>query len=197
MEPRRLHILVVEDNNGDYLLIQDMLHAVRDFAKDISHVESLQDAIDHVQRQKTDVILLDLSLPDSYGIDSFSRLNEANPAVPILILSGLSDTKFAHDAVKIGAQDYLVKGEFEEKLLAKSVLYAIERKANMEMLRQSQASYKLLFGKTTRFPWLSAIDDYRIVKVNQFAIEHFGYSEEELLKMQVQDLHLRGARIPE
>ncbi|MCB0820966.1 MAG: PAS domain S-box protein, partial [Bacteroidetes bacterium] len=189
MEPRRLHILVVEDNNGDYLLIQDMLHAVRDFAKDISHVESLQDAIDHVQRQKTDVILLDLSLPDSYGIDSFSRLNEANPAVPILILSGLSDTKFAHDAVKIGAQDYLVKGEFEEKLLAKSVLYAIERKANMEMLRQSQASYKLLFENNPIPMYIRNREDYRIVKVNQSAIEHFGYSEEELLKMQVQDLH--------
>jgi PAS domain S-box-containing protein len=189
MEPLRLNILVVEDNNGDFLLIQDMLFAVRDFAKDVSHAGSLQDAIDCVQKQKIDVILLDLSLPDSYGIDSFTHLNQANPTVPILILSGLSDARFAHDAVKIGAQDYLVKGEFEEKLLAKSILYSIERKASMELLRQSQASYKLLFENNPIPMYIRNRDNYRIIKVNQSAVEHFGYTEEEMLRMRVKDLH--------
>ncbi len=189
MEPLRLNILVVEDNNGDFLLIQDMLFAIRDFAKDVSHSESLQDAVEYVKKHKTDVILLDLSLPDSYGIDSFTHLNQANPAVPILILSGLNDTRFAHDAVKIGAQDYLVKGEFEEKLLAKSILYSIERKSSMEMLRQSQASYKLLFENNPIPMYIRSRDHYRIIKVNQSAVEHFGYSEEEMLHMRVHDLH--------
>ncbi|HOY49234.1 MAG TPA: PAS domain S-box protein [Flavobacteriales bacterium] len=189
MKTQRLQILIVEDNTGDFLLIQQMLHEIRDFSKDIIHVTSLQDAIHSVQTSEPDVILLDLSLPDSYGFDSFQRLNGISPAIPILILSGLNDTRFAHEAVKNGAQDYLVKGEFEEKLLAKSILYSIERKLSMELIRQSQASYKLLFENNPIPMYIREKDGLRILKVNQSAIDHFGYSEEEFLKMQVSDLH--------
>ncbi|MFM2286358.1 MAG: hypothetical protein RLZZ543_1855 [Bacteroidota bacterium] len=189
MKAQRLQILIVEDNTGDFLLIQQMLHEIRDFNKDIIHVSSLQDAISSVENNTPDVILLDLSLPDSYGFDSFQRLNNSNPVIPILILSGLNDTRFAHEAVKNGAQDYLVKGEFEEKLLAKSILYSIERKSSMESVRQSQASYKLLFESNPIPMYIREKDGMRILKVNQSAIDHFGFSEEEFLKMQVTDLH--------
>ncbi len=189
MKTQRLQILIVEDNTGDFLLIQQMLNESRDFSKDIIHVTSLQDAISSVEASDPDVILLDLSLPDSYGFDSFQRLNAVNPSIPILILSGLNDTRFAHEAVKNGAQDYLVKGEFEEKLLAKSILYSIERKSSMELIRQSQASYKLLFENNPIPMYIREKDGLRILKVNQSAIDHFGYSEEEFLHMQVTDLH--------
>ena len=189
MKTQRLQILIVEDNTGDFLLIQQMLNEIRDFSKEIIHVTSLQDAIDAVNTRVPDVILLDLSLPDSYGFDSFVRLNSVNPAIPILILSGLNDTKFAHEAVKNGAQDYLVKGEFEEKLLAKSVLYSIERKSSMELIRQSQASYKQLFENNPIPMYIRAKNSLQILKVNQSAIDRFGYSEAEFLNMQVSDLH--------
>jgi len=189
MNSKRLHVLIVEDNTGDFLLIQEMLHEIRDFRKDISHVTSLQEAIEVIGSNAPDVILLDLSLPDSYGIDSFIRLNEIHPSLPILILSGLNDTRFAHDAVKNGAQDYLVKGEFEEKLLAKSILYSIERKASVELLRQSQSSYKLLFESNPIPMYIRNKEDFKIIKVNQSAIDHFGYSEEEFIGMEVFDLH--------
>jgi PAS domain S-box-containing protein len=192
MNPKRLHILIVEDNMGDFLLIQEMLHEIRDFPKDISHVSSLQEAISILADKPADVILLDLSLPDSYGIDSFIRLNEIHPAVPILILSGLNDTRFAHDAVKNGAQDYLVKGEFEEKLLAKSILYSIERKSSVEMLRQSQSSYKLLFESNPIPMYIRNKENFKIIKANQSAVDHFGYSEEEFIGMDVLDLHPPG-----
>ena len=167
MEPKRLHILVVEDNLGDFLLIQEMLNAIRDFGKEVSHVTTLSEAIEHLRNNQVDVVLLDLSLPDSYGIDSFSRLNITSSSIPILILSGLSDTKFAHEAVKIGAQDYLVKGDFEENLLSKSILYSIERKASMELLRQSQSSYKLLFENNPIPMYIRDMDNFSIIKVNQ------------------------------
>ena len=186
---KRLQILVVEDNAGDYLLIEQMLLEIRDFQKDIIHVDALADAIQNLQQKSFDVILLDLSLPDSYGIDSFFRLSQHAPQTPVLILSGLNDMRFAHDAVKNGAQDYLVKGEFEEKLLAKSITYSIERKNSMELLRESQETYRLLFENNPIPMYIREKDSFKIVGVNQSAVSHFGYSEEEFLQMTVTELH--------
>ncbi len=186
---RRLQILVVEDNAGDYLLIEQMLLEIRDFQKDIVHVDALAHAIQHLQTKSFDVILLDLSLPDSYGIDSFFRISQHSPQTPVLILSGLNDTRFAHDAVKNGAQDYLVKGEFEEKLLAKSITYSIERKNSIELLRESQETYRLLFENNPIPMYIRQKDTFQIVGVNQSAVWHFGYSEEEFLQMKVTELH--------
>ncbi len=189
MKNQRLQILIVEDNIGDFRLIEQMLLEIRDFSKDIIQASTLQEAIQAVIDHKPDVILLDLSLPDSHGFDTFQQLNNVNSCIPILILSGLNDTRFAHEAVKNGAQDYLVKGEFEEKLLAKSLLYSIERKSSTELIRQSQASYKLLFENNPIPMYIRAKDSFQILKVNQSAIDHFGYSESEFLKMKVTDLH--------
>lgn len=186
---KRLHILVVEDNAGDFILIEQMLQEIRDFQKEIVHVTTLGNAIDFMDQQGCDVILLDLSLPDSYGIDSFHRLSNLYPQTPIIIMSGLNDTRFANEAVKQGAQEYLVKGEFEERLLAKSISYSIERKANMEMLRENQETYRLLFENNPIPMYIRAKDSLKIVGVNQSAIDHFGYSEEEFLSKMVTDLH--------
>lgn len=185
----RLQVIVVEDNAGDFLLIETMLLEIRDFQKDIVHVTTLADALKALHTVPVDVVLLDLSLPDSYGIDSFTRISQAVPNIPVLILSGLNDMRFAHDAVKNGAQDYLVKGEFEEKLLAKSITYSIERKRSIELLRESQETYKLLFEHNPIPMYVRQKDSFRILGANQSAIDHFGYSEEELLQMTVTDLH--------
>jgi len=184
-----LTILVVEDNAGDFLLIQQMLFEIKDFSKSIIHADTLQLAIEATELNRIDVILLDLSLSDSFGIDSFLRLSEVVPQTPILILSGLNDKTFAKDAVKNGAQDYLVKGEFEEKLLSKSILYSIERKAGVELLRQSQETYKLLFENNPIPMYIREKDSYRIIKANQSFVQHFGYSQEDFLEMTIFDLH--------
>lgn len=186
---RRLHILVVEDNSGDYLLIEQMLLEIRDFQKEIYHVDTLTEALKTLSLQKIDVVLLDLSLPDSYGIDSFTRISQAVPHTPVLILSGLNDMRFANEAVKNGAQDYLMKGEFEEKLLSKSITYSIERKNSIEMMRESQETYRLLFENNPIPMYIRERESFRIVGVNQSAILHFGFTEEEFLKMSVTDLH--------
>jgi len=184
-----LTILVVEDNAGDFLLIQQMLFEIKDFSKSIIHADTLQLAIEATKANQIDVILLDLSLSDSYGIDSFIKLSEVVPQTPILILSGLNDKTFAKDAVKFGAQDYLVKGEFEEKLLSKSIQYSIERKAGVELLRQSQETYKLLFENNPIPMYIREKDSYKIIKVNNSSVQHFGYSTEDFIGMTIFDLH--------
>ena len=184
-----LTILVVEDNAGDFLLIQQMLFEIKDFSKSIIHADTLQLAIEATKANQIDVILLDLSLSDSYGIDSFLKLSEFVPQTPILILSGLNDKTFAKDAVKNGAQDYLVKGEFEEKLLSKSILYSIERKSGVELLRQSQETYKLLFENNPIPMYIREKNSYKIIKANNSSEQLFGYSLEDFLGMTIFDLH--------
>lgn len=133
-----LNILVVEDNSGDFLLLKENIHLCKTLVADIHLAETLGEAIDHLRDNKPDIIFLDLFLPDSSGLDSFTELKEYVTNAAVIILSGLSDTKTALEAITLGAEDYLGKGEFDEKLLEKTMMYSMERKRNMETLRQSQ-----------------------------------------------------------
>jgi len=180
-----LKILIIEDNLGDFVLLEHMLADLKNLQKEVLHVETLSNGIALLESQQIDIILLDLTLPDSYGIESFKRINSQFPFLPVLILSGLSDKNFAHDAVKLGAQDYLVKGEFDAALLEKSIIYSIERKTSLEIIRHSEETYKHLFefNPLPIIIWNSK--SAAIVKANQAAILHYGYSEEEFLEKNI------------
>jgi signal transduction histidine kinase len=127
----RIHALLVEDNPGDARLIREMLREGRagQTPVEVAHVVSLAAGLDHVVRQPTDVVLLDLTLPDSSGFDTFARAHARAPSVPIVVLSGLDDEETAVRAVQAGAQDYLVKGQVDGGLLVRALRYAIERQA--------------------------------------------------------------------
>jgi signal transduction histidine kinase len=113
--------LLVEDNPGDARLLRALLPD----GFDLVHVERLADAIPAAR--DADVVLLDLSLPDSHGLETFRRLHAAVPDVPVLVLTGLDDDEGAVRAVREGAQDWLVKGQVETELLGRALRYAIER----------------------------------------------------------------------
>jgi PAS domain S-box-containing protein len=176
-----LKILIIEDNLGDFVLLEQMLMRLQELRKDIFHVESLSDGMNLLESQLFDIVLLDLTLPDSYGIESFKKINEASPSIPILILSGLSDKKFALEAVKQGAQDYLVKGEFEENLLEKSIIYSIQRKQDLQLVRHSEETYKLLFEYNPIPVFIWDATTLQIIKVNNAALNHYEYDENEFL----------------
>jgi signal transduction histidine kinase len=124
-EPIRL--LLVEDDANDALLLRRMLASVRSARFAITQAERLGDALARLAAERFDVVLLDLSLPDSQGLETFSRVDAAAPAVPVVVLSGLTDEAVSVSAVQRGAQDYLVKGQVTGDLLARAVRYAIER----------------------------------------------------------------------
>jgi phosphoserine phosphatase RsbU/P len=126
VEPYRA--LLVEDNPGDARLIEAMIGLHGGDVFKIEHVERLSEAIQRAEAGGLGVILLDLSLPDSHGLDTFARLHAHAPNVPIIVLSGLNDTRIAVQAVHDGAQDYLIKGEVEGQLLVRAMRYAMERK---------------------------------------------------------------------
>jgi signal transduction histidine kinase/cellulose biosynthesis protein BcsQ/CheY-like chemotaxis protein len=123
----RTRVLLVEDNEGDQRLLEAAL-AEGDRAQiDLCHVSRLADAVSWLGRESFDLILLDLFLPDSQGLNSIAQAGQAAPGVPILVLTGLDDEATAVRALEIGAQDYLVKGKFDGKQLVRAIRYALAR----------------------------------------------------------------------
>jgi signal transduction histidine kinase len=125
---RAVEILLVEDNPGDARLLRETLREAPSFGHVLTHVERLAEAQARLRAEGADVLLLDLSLPDAHGLDTVQRASEAAPDVPIIVLTGLDDQTVALQAVQAGAQDYLVKGQFDATLLTRSIRYAMERK---------------------------------------------------------------------
>lgn len=148
-----LKILVVEDNFADFLLLKENVHLSKTVVADLHLADTLTAAIDYLQQNKPDIIFLDLYLPDSIGLSSFNQLKEYAAGSAVIILSGLSDTKTALEAIALGAQDYLAKGEFDEKLLEKTIAYSIERRKNMETLREANERYSLVTKATHDIIW--------------------------------------------
>jgi signal transduction histidine kinase len=137
MNRELIHILLVEDNLGDAQLFQDILDlSVESQTWNVTHVMRLAEALVQLDSDPVQVILLDLSLPDSQGLQTLVTLREKAPTLPIVILTGLNDEQLAITAVRQGAQDYLVKGLVSGGTITRSMFYAIERKKN-EMAMQS------------------------------------------------------------
>ena len=123
-----MQILLVEDSASDAALLQEniLLSGATDIS--ISVVQSLNEAKDHLKNNHTDAVLLDLTLPDSSGLETVTRLRNACPDMPIVVLTGVDDVKTGVEAVRTGVQDYLVKGLTDGRLIARAIHYSIERK---------------------------------------------------------------------
>ncbi len=133
-----LRILLVEDNPGDADLIQDMLPANDDSGFTIKCVTRLADAVDHLRQKDTDLALLDLDLPDSQGIDTVRAARRAAPELPIVVLTGHQDESIGIAAVKVGAQDFLVKGQTHGNQLSRVIRYAVQRQGAEDRVRESE-----------------------------------------------------------
>ena len=121
-------ILLVEDNPGDARLIRELFRDIQGRSFDILTAESFRQAHDRLKEHRVDLALVDLSLPDSHGLDTFRKLAESYPSLPQVLLTGLNDQETAIQAVREGAQDYLLKGEVDGHILIRAIDYAIERK---------------------------------------------------------------------
>jgi diguanylate cyclase (GGDEF)-like protein len=132
----KIKVLLIEDDPAYTGLLRRTLSKEKSPQFDLESASGLQAGLERLGQGGTDVILLDLSLPDSQGLDTFHRVHTQAPAVPILILSGCEDEKLALEAVAKGAQDYLVKGQVDGKMLSRVMRYAIERKRAEEALAE-------------------------------------------------------------
>ncbi len=132
---KKVKVLLVEDNPGDVRLLRETLGEVTSTQFELAHVERLDEALEQLDHEHFDVVLLDLSLPDAQGFDTFVQVHEQAPDVPIVVLTGFDDETLAVQAVRKGAQDYLVKGQIDSNLLVRAMRYAIERQQAEEVLR--------------------------------------------------------------
>lgn len=178
-EAIRYRLLVVEDNPGDFVLLKAYLRQTDLFIEQIEHAVNMTEAADLIRENVFDLALLDLSLPDSTGVDSVVTLNRLIPHTPIIVLSGLTTIEVAIESISLGVQDYLIKGEFNEKLLAKSIQYSIERKKTIRHLQESNERFQFVNKATqdTIWEW-----DYKTGKGTwgEGLIKIYGYAEEDL-----------------
>lgn len=145
-------VLLVEDDPGDALLLKEMLEHQECKAR-IIVVERLSEGISYLQQNTCDIVLLDMNLPDSSGLPTMTRLLDSAPNIPIIVLTGISDESFGVEAVKSGAQDYMIKGDIDGRLLKRSMFHAVERKKLEIALKQT----KDLFERQARIDYLTGI----------------------------------------
>lgn len=138
----KVEILLFEDNPGDECLIGEMLEEFADFPYELKTVKTLNEGLSLLKDNSFNVILSDLRLPDSDGIDTYLDIRATSTWIPIIILTATDDEKIGIDAVKKGAQDYLIKGQVDGRLLKRSIQYSIERKRSEEMLANIELSRK-------------------------------------------------------
>ena len=125
---RSIQLLLVEDNPADARFVQELLRESEDGPGfQVLHVESLERAMQIIQEHTFDAALIDLSLPDSTGLSTFSKLKNAQPDLPTIILTGLDDEEVAKRAITLGAHDYLPKKHLNGKLLLGMIHYAVDR----------------------------------------------------------------------
>ncbi len=139
MFQKALRVLLIEDNTDDALLLRHCLAKIPEQIE-IHHCERLAEALEYLANGQADIdaVLMDLGLPDSKGIDTFNRVRGQAPRIPVVILSGMDDEQLAIQAVRAGAQDYLVKGEANAQLLVRALYYAVERMKYEEGLRRAR-----------------------------------------------------------
>jgi diguanylate cyclase (GGDEF)-like protein/PAS domain S-box-containing protein len=127
-------LLLVEDSAGDARLLREMLNDSGTYSTELTHVEQMSEAENHLVERSVDLILLDPGLPDVQGLEAVRRARAAAPHTPLVVLTGLDDESFALQALQEGAQDYLIKGQIDARGLMRALRYAVERKLMEEAL---------------------------------------------------------------
>ncbi|MBD2102479.1 response regulator [Leptolyngbya sp. FACHB-261] len=183
MEHRAIHVLLIEDNPGDARLLQELLREVTSVQIELEPVDCLSKGLQRHNEASFDVILLDLSLPDSQGFHTFERLHTHAREIPIIVTTGLNDETLALRAVQEGAQDYLVKGQITGELLVRSIRYAIERKRAEQKIREQAA----LLDIATDAILVRDLEN-RILFWNKGAERLYGWKGEEALGQKTDEL---------
>ncbi|MGM0479709.1 MAG: response regulator [Bacteroidota bacterium] len=173
----KIEILLVDDNPADLFYIKEVIQDDTNIDAVFHEAKTLHEAREKIDQESVDVVLLDLFLPDADGIDTFHKIMKDDAHYGIIVLSGLNDEETALQTVQAGAQDFLTKGEFDGKLLEKTIIYSIERKRNERLIKQSNEKYKQLFDLSPLPLFIIQSDNKQIIQSNKQAQKTFGYDE--------------------
>ena len=153
-----IKVLLIEDNIGDAELIEEMLNDVEFKNFNLTNVETLEEGLNYLKSGNFDILLLDLGLPDSNGIQTLLKVHDQNNEIPIIILTGLNDEEVGLDALREGAQDYLVKGNVNSDLLSKSISYSIERNNAEKRLKETIEELERSNDELQQFAYITSHD---------------------------------------
>jgi signal transduction histidine kinase len=170
-----INILLVEDNPGDARLVMELIKGSGNSAADFTHVEYLQEALTALKQNRFDVVLLDLNLPDCSGLKTIEKITEHNPNVPIVILSGLDDEEITLQSLRRGAQDYLVKGQFDSQLLTRSISYSIERSQAEKEIRRANRALQVI-SESSQVLVRTSNDQELLQKICDIIVSPGGYA---------------------
>ena len=170
-----IRVLLVEDSQSDAELFQIYLKQVRSADYRIEVAETVADGVAVLKSSPVDIVLADLNLPDSFGIDTCRKLHEAAPSVPIIVLTGLAAEEKALEAMQVGAQDYLVKGEIDRNVLSRAIRYSIERQRATDMQRQSDDRMRLITEQLPAVLWTTDTDLRITPPSTAFLIDNGGH----------------------
>ena len=183
MDNAPIRILLVEDNAGDSRLLREILREIPTAKFQLTPAERLAEALARLAAESFDLVLTDLTLPDSQGLETFQKIHAQARHTPVVVLSGVDDESLAITAVREGAQDYLVKGHLDAGNLGRALRHAIERQRIEQALAESERHYKHLLASTTDYTFSVSVVDGRAVSAvhGPGCVAVTGYSAAEYL----------------
>jgi PAS domain S-box-containing protein len=183
-----LRVLIIEDDAVDRMQLERLLANSSLDVAEVKCANRLATAIDMLQQSTFDVLLLDLGLPDSQGLESIIQIQTHVPDVPVIVLSGLDDENTATTAVQKGVQDYLIKGQVDSTVLMRSVRYALERKKAERQLQMAEQRYRTIF-ENSAVAIMMVDREERLISWNGFTEQLLGVTSEELLGRPIGSLY--------
>ncbi len=187
-EIQTIRILLVEDDPDDVEILRKSLQEIRNPAYEIIAASKVEEALRLLNEKPFEIILLDLSLPDSHGIETFDRIHSQAAHLPIIILTGVSGDKISLELMRRGAQDFLQKEHLNAKLLTRLIRYGIERKKSQREVFLTQEKYRTIFDNSAIAITVTDRNE-RIVSWNRFAEGLLGMTYEDLYGRPVSSLY--------
>ncbi|MEO0564235.1 MAG: response regulator, partial [Chloroflexota bacterium] len=174
-----LSILLVDDDEDEYILLNDMLHDV-DGTYTLVWAPTYDSALERLTTEPFDVLLFDYHLGEHTGLDLLAEATVTDSGVPVILLTGLDDDDVGTEAIRAGATDYLRKAKLDNRLLERALRYAVERGRTLQKLRQSEAQYRAIVdGQTDMLIRFSP--DFQLTFANRTTLDFFVAKENDLL----------------
>jgi PAS domain S-box-containing protein len=196
---KKIHILLIEDNESDQRLVELYLKEAFPGNYMLVTTDRVLKAVEFLSSGKFDVILSDLALPDSYGMDTFNKVFKASHNTPVIVLTGYGDETFGINAVQQGAADFLNKNQLDANLLRRAIVYSIERnnlqlelKEHVKQIEESEKKYRSLF-EDSKDPIYVSTPEGKMLDFNKATLDLFGYTREELQKLNLTEVYDKPA----
>ncbi len=187
MEIRTIRVLLIEDNLDDVTFLRRTLQRVSGTHFQLESARSLAEGAARLKAGGIDVILVDLSLPDSSGLETFTAIKAEAHETPVIVLSGMDDETIAVNAVHAGAEDYLVKGRVDSQLITRAIIYAMERMESRRALLRAEGKYRGIFENSIAGIFQTSPDG-RYLDVNTALTRIYGYESRHELMSKVSDI---------